>query len=123
MWCWPRGDRRPQLLGLRHRDGAADAGLGIPGSGTAAILLGGPDGVGLYPGPLLLVEHKNFVWGLIASMYLRNVVGIALVLTTVPTGVRTIGHAFDELCVVVIETILPRGRRLPRATPASVPRG
>ncbi|MHC2867346.1 putative tricarboxylic transport membrane protein [Bradyrhizobium diazoefficiens] len=49
--------------------------LGIPGSGTAAILLGGLMVWGLNPGPLLFVEHKDFVWGLIASMYLGNVVG------------------------------------------------
>src|SRR5580700_8095292 len=42
--------------------------LGIPGSGTAAILLGGLMVWGLNPGPLLFVEHKDFVWGLIASM-------------------------------------------------------
>ena len=49
--------------------------LGIPGSGTAAILLGGLMVWGLNPGPLLFVEHKDFVWGLIASMYLGNIVG------------------------------------------------
>jgi putative tricarboxylic transport membrane protein len=43
--------------------------LGIPGSGTAAILLGGLMVWGLNPGPLLFVEHKDFVWGLIASMF------------------------------------------------------
>src|SRR6266567_4705366 len=37
--------------------------LGIPGSGTAAILLGGLMVWGLNPGPLLFVEHKDFVWG------------------------------------------------------------
>src|ERR1700751_352231 len=58
--------------------------LGIPGSGTAAILLGGLMVWGLNPGPLLFVEHKGFVCGLIASMYLGNVVGLVLVLTTVP---------------------------------------
>jgi len=36
--------------------------LGIPGSGTAAILLGGLMVWGLNPGPLLFVEHKDFVW-------------------------------------------------------------
>src|SRR5204862_300057 len=43
--------------------------LGIPGSGTAAILLGGLMAWGLNPGPLLFVEHKDYVWGTIASMY------------------------------------------------------
>ena len=54
--------------------------LGIPGSGTAAILLGGLMVWGLNPGPLLFVEQKDFVWGLIASMYLGNVVGLVIVL-------------------------------------------
>jgi putative tricarboxylic transport membrane protein len=58
--------------------------LGIPGSGTAAILLGGLMEWGLNPGPLLFVEHKDLVWGLIASIYLGNVVGLVLALTTVP---------------------------------------
>ncbi|MGY3468830.1 putative tricarboxylic transport membrane protein [Bradyrhizobium sp. LM6.11] len=46
--------------------------LGIPGSGTAAILLGGLMVWGLNPGPLLFVEHKDFVWGLIASIVSRQ---------------------------------------------------
>ena len=58
--------------------------LGIPGSGTAAVLLGGLMIWGLQPGPMLFVEHKEFVWGLIASMYLGNVVGLIIVLTMVP---------------------------------------
>ena len=48
--------------------------LGIPGSPTAAVLLGGLLIWGLQPGPLLFTEQKDFVWGLIASMYLGNLV-------------------------------------------------
>ena len=58
--------------------------LGIPGSPTAAVLLGGLLVWGLQPGPLLFVEQKDFVWGLIASMYLGNIVGLVVVLATVP---------------------------------------
>jgi putative tricarboxylic transport membrane protein len=59
--------------------------LGIPGSPTAAVLLGGACLIwGLQPGPLLFVEQKDFVWGLIASMYLGNIAGLIVVLTTVP---------------------------------------
>jgi putative tricarboxylic transport membrane protein len=58
--------------------------LGIPGSPTAAVLLGGLLIWGLQPGPLLFVEKKDFVWGLIASMYLGNIAGLIIVLTTVP---------------------------------------
>ena len=55
--------------------------LGVPGSPTAAVLLGGLLIWGLQPGPLLFVEQKDFVWGLIASMYLGNIVGLIIVLT------------------------------------------
>jgi putative tricarboxylic transport membrane protein len=58
--------------------------LGIPGSPTAAVLLGGLLIWGLQPGPMLFVEQKDFVWGLIASMYLGNVAGLIIVLTCVP---------------------------------------
>ncbi len=58
--------------------------LGIPGSATAAVLLGGLMIWGLQPGPLLFVEQREFVWGLIASMYLGNFVGLIVVLSTVP---------------------------------------
>ena len=50
--------------------------LGVPGSPTAAVLLGGLLIWGLQPGPMLFVEQKEFVWGLIASMYLGNLVGL-----------------------------------------------
>ncbi len=58
--------------------------LGIPGSATAAVLLGGLMIWGLQPGPMLFVEQKDFVWSLIASMYLGNIVGLIVVLSTVP---------------------------------------
>ncbi|MEI8143878.1 MAG: tripartite tricarboxylate transporter permease [Alphaproteobacteria bacterium] len=58
--------------------------LGIPGSPTAAVLLGGLMMWGLQPGPMLFVEQKDFVWGLIASMYVGNVVGLFIVLACVP---------------------------------------
>jgi TctA family transporter len=58
--------------------------LGIPGSATAAVMMGGLMIWGLHPGPMLFVEQKSFVWGLIASMYVANVVAVVLVLFTVP---------------------------------------
>jgi len=39
---------------------------------------------GLNPGPMLLIEQRDFVWGLIASMYVGNIVAVVLVLLTVP---------------------------------------
>ncbi len=58
--------------------------LGIPGSATAAVMMGGLMIWGLNPGPTLFLEQKDFVWGLIASMYLGNIVAVVLVLLTVP---------------------------------------
>ena len=58
--------------------------LGIPGSATAAVMMGGLMIWGLNPGPMLFIEQKDFVWGLIASMYLGNIVAVILVLATVP---------------------------------------
>jgi TctA family transporter len=76
--------------------------LGIPGSGTAAILLGGLMVWGLNPGPLLFVEHKEFVWGLIASMYLGNVVGLVMVLTTVPLFASVLRVPFAAIAPMII---------------------
>ncbi|MGC1668347.1 MAG: tripartite tricarboxylate transporter permease, partial [Pseudolabrys sp.] len=76
--------------------------LGIPGSGTAAILLGGLMVWGLNPGPLLFVEHKDFVWGLIASMYLGNIVGLAMVLTTVPVFAAVLRVPFAAIAPMIV---------------------
>lgn len=48
--------------------------LGIPGSSTSAVLLGGLLMWGLHPGPLLFESNPEFVWSLIASMYIGNIV-------------------------------------------------
>ena len=76
--------------------------LGIPGSPTAAVLLGGLLIWGLQPGPLLFVEQKDFVWGLIASMYLGNIVGLIVVLTTVPLFAAILRIPFSIIAPVII---------------------
>src|SRR6266853_392954 len=76
--------------------------LGIPGSGTAAILLGGLMVWGLNPGPLLFVEHKDFVWGLIASMYLGNIVGLVMVLSTVPLFAAVLRVPFSAVAPMIV---------------------
>ncbi len=76
--------------------------LGIPGSPTAAVLLGGLLIWGLQPGPLLFVEQKDFVWGLIASMYLGNLVGLVVVLTTVPLFASILRIPFSIIAPVII---------------------
>jgi putative tricarboxylic transport membrane protein len=76
--------------------------LGIPGSPTAAVLLGGLLIWGLQPGPLLFFEHKDFVWGLIASMYLGNIVGLLIVLTTVPWWAAILRIPFAIIAPVIV---------------------
>ncbi|MFN9771781.1 MAG: tripartite tricarboxylate transporter permease [Burkholderiales bacterium] len=76
--------------------------LGIPGSPTAAVLLGGLLIWGLQPGPMLFVEQKDFVWGLIASMYLGNIVGLIIVLTTVPWWAAILRIPFAVIAPVII---------------------
>jgi len=78
--------------------------LGIPGSPTAAVLLGGLLIWGLQPGPMLFAENKDFVWGLIASMYLSNVVGLLVVLTTVPFWAAILRVPFAVIAPVIIVT-------------------
>jgi putative tricarboxylic transport membrane protein len=78
--------------------------LGVPGSPTAAVLLGGLLIWGLQPGPLLFVEQKEFVWGLIASMYLGNIVGLLVVLTCVPLFAAILRVPFSIIapCILVV---------------------
>jgi putative tricarboxylic transport membrane protein len=76
--------------------------LGIPGSPTAAVLLGGLLIWGLQPGPMLFVEQKDFVWGLIASMYLGNVVGLIVVLTCVPLFAAILRVPFSIIGPVIL---------------------
>jgi putative tricarboxylic transport membrane protein len=76
--------------------------LGVPGSPTAAVLLGGLLIWGLQPGPMLFVEQKDFVWGLIASMYLGNVVGLLVVLSTVPWWAAILRIPFSIIAPVII---------------------
>jgi len=76
--------------------------LGIPGSPTAAVLLGGLLIWGLQPGPLLFVEQKDFVWGLIASMYLGNLAGLIVVLTCVPLFAAILRVPFSIIAPVIL---------------------
>ena len=76
--------------------------LGIPGSPTAAVLLGGLMIWGLQPGPMLFVEQKDFVWGLIASMYLGNIAGLIVVLTCVPLFAAILRVPFSIIAPVIL---------------------
>ena len=76
--------------------------LGIPGSPTAAVLLGGLLIWGLQPGPLLFIEQKDFVWGTIAAMYLGNVAGLIVVLSAVPLFAAILRIPFSIIAPIIV---------------------
>ncbi|MBX2825167.1 MAG: tripartite tricarboxylate transporter permease [Gammaproteobacteria bacterium] len=75
--------------------------LGIPGSPTTAILLGGMIIWGLRPGPLLFTEHPDFVWGLIGSLYIANFVTLLINLAFIPLFVRVLTMPFTVLAPII----------------------
>jgi putative tricarboxylic transport membrane protein len=76
--------------------------LGIPGSPTAAVMLGGLIIWGLQPGPMLFVDNPDFVWGLIASMYTGNVIGVLIVLAFVPFFAAILRIPFAILTPLIV---------------------
>ena len=75
--------------------------LGIPGSPTTAILLGGMVIWGLEPGPMLFVEHRDFVWGLIASLYMANLFALLINIAFIPVFVWVLKLPFTILAPVI----------------------
>ena len=58
--------------------------LGIPGSGATAVMLGALMLYGLRPGPMLFHTSPDFVWALIASMFIGNVILVIMNLPMIP---------------------------------------
>ena len=58
--------------------------LGIPGSGTTAIMLGALIAAGIQPGPRLFVDNPDVFWSVIISMYFGNIVLLVLNLPLIP---------------------------------------
>lgn len=76
--------------------------LGIPGSGTTAVLLGGFMLFGLHPGPGLFKEAPEVVWGLIASMYIGNVALAVLNIGFIPLMVLIMDRISPYIRLVVL---------------------
>lgn len=76
--------------------------LGIPGSPTTALLLGGMVMWGLMPGPMLFIEQPDFVWGLMSSLYTANVFAVIVNLALIPLFVWALKMPFSVLCTVVL---------------------
>ncbi len=75
--------------------------LGIPGSPTTAILLGGMVIWGLEPGPMLFVNNTEFVWGLIASLYAANLFALLINLAFIPAFLMVLRMPFTILAPVI----------------------
>ncbi len=76
--------------------------LGIPTSATAAILLGAFQNYGLQPGPLLFELQKDLVWGLIASLYIGNVILLVLNLPLIGLWVRVLSIPRPQLYAAIL---------------------
>lgn len=81
--------------------------LGVPGSPTSAVIMAGLFVWGLQPGPLLFIQHQDFVWGLIASIYLGHALTFVLCLLAVPllAMIMRLPYAIITPFIVVISII------------------
>jgi putative tricarboxylic transport membrane protein len=75
--------------------------LGIPGSPTTAVLLAGMVIWGLQPGPLLFTNQPDFVWPLIGSFYISNVVAVAINLLFIPVFLWMLRMPFTILAPLI----------------------
>src|SRR5213083_2492179 len=81
--------------------------LGVPGSPTSAVIMAGLFIWGLTPGPLLFLQHEDFVWGLIASVYLGHLLTFIICLLAVPllAMIMRVPYAIITPFIVVISII------------------
>ncbi|MEM8571564.1 MAG: tripartite tricarboxylate transporter permease [Pseudomonadota bacterium] len=109
--------RRPETFGRGNPDGvaapeaannSASTGsmlpmltLGIPGSPTTAILLGGMVIWGLVPGPRLFTDETEFVWGLIGSFYISNLAAVLINLSFIPLFIWILRMPFTILAPMI----------------------
>lgn len=78
--------------------------LGIPGSGTGAVLLGGLMMWGLRPGPMLFQENPDFCWGLIGSMYVGNIICLIIAILCIPILMKVVSVP-NAVMIPIISTV------------------
>ena len=76
--------------------------LGIPGSGTTAILMGALIMYNIQPGPLLFEDHPEVAWGLIASMFVGNLMLLVLNMPLVKVFAKIIQTPKKYLLPIII---------------------
>jgi putative tricarboxylic transport membrane protein len=106
-----------EITGIMAPQAAADASavgslvpmvaLGVPGSPTSAVIMAGLFIWGLQPGPLLFIDHPDFVWGLTASIYLGHLITFTMCLLAVPLLARImhVPYAIITPFIVIISII------------------
>ena len=93
--------------------------LGIPGSGTTAVLLVVFTIYGIQPGPRLMTDNAELVWAVIASLYLSNVILLMMNLPLIPLFVRILDIPVRFLMPVIL-TIAAVGAYSINNNPADV---
>ncbi len=76
--------------------------MGIPGNAVTAILLGALMIHGIQPGPLLIKNHADIYWGVIASMYIGNVMLLVLNLPLIPLWIRILKLPYYFLFPIIL---------------------
>ena len=76
--------------------------LGLPGGTTTAVLVGAFIMWGLRPGPMLFEQNPRFVWGLVASMYVGNVMLAMINIFLIPFFVRLLRTPYEILMAVIL---------------------
>jgi putative tricarboxylic transport membrane protein len=76
--------------------------LGIPGNASIAMIFVALMMHGVRPGPLLLTEHPDIFWGVIASMYIGNILLLGLNLPLIGLWVRLLKVPYRYLAVLVV---------------------
>jgi putative tricarboxylic transport membrane protein len=76
--------------------------LGIPGSATMAVMLGALSLFNIQPGPFLFRNHPEFVWGLIASMYIGNFMLLVINIVCIPLFVSALRVPFSLLAPLIV---------------------
>lgn len=113
-----RLSRRPKLFGQGSIEGVAASEsannasvggalvpmltLGVPGSNSTAVLLGAMLILGLEPGPLFFNRHPEIAWGVIASMYIGNVLLLILNIPMIRVFTQVLRLPYSVVSVVVL---------------------
>jgi putative tricarboxylic transport membrane protein len=80
--------------------------LGVPGSGATAVMMGALVMFNMTPGPMMFVNNRDFIWGLIGSMFIGNLILITLAIIAVPLFVKVLDIPRPILNALIIAFIL-----------------